>query len=226
MRATLVWVLSIVVAYCLAYGAVSWLLGFRFDGTELPPFQHVRGIRTEVREVIAFERGGHVRPEMLDDFARALGMSTRALTSLDHSHPDFVPLETIVRLNPYPQPLRTQNYPYWLSVGYRSGDNRYHQITWYGGEADTTPSLLVVTARATGGGDYFVRYTMKVSKEMTAQPQIEALWWQAYRGGSYDGFEEAGFTFAGTLVLTPFLALFTPRLKAVRRRLPRSSSEA
>ena len=53
-----------------------------------------------------------------------------------------------------------------------------------------------------------------------------ALWWQAYSGGSYDGFEEAGFTFAGTLVLTPFLAFFTPRLKSVRRRLPRSSSDA
>ena len=104
------------------------------------------------------------------------------------------------------------------------GDDRIHQIAWYGGEADTTPSLLVATGRAGGGGGSFVRYTMKVSKEMTAQPQIEALWWQAYRGGSYDGFEEAGFTCAGTLALTPFLALFTPRLKAVRRRLPRSSS--
>ena len=70
------------------------------------------------------------------------------------------------------------------------------------------------------------RARLKVSKEMTAQPQIEALWWQVYRGGSYNGFEEAGFTFAGTLVLTPVLALFTPRLKAVRRRLPRSSSDA
>ena len=176
-RVPAVWVLSIVVAYCLAYAAVSWLLGFRFDGTEIPPFQHVRGIRTEVREVIAFERGGQVRPEMLDDFAGALGMSAPALTSLDHSHPDFVPLETIVRLNPHPQPLRTENYPYWLSVGYRSWDDRYHQITWYGGEADTTPSLLWLRP-----GDYFVRYTMKVSKRRRSRP-----WWQVYRGSSYEG---------------------------------------
>jgi hypothetical protein len=226
-RVTAVWVLSVVVAFGIAYSAVSWLLGFRFDGTEIPPFEYVRGIRAEVREVVAFEVGGSVPPEMVDDFARALGMSTRALSSVDHSHPDLVPLETIVRLNPYPQPLRTQNYPYWLSVGYRTGDNRYHQITWYGGEADTTPSFLVksVTPRATGGGDYFVRYTMKVSKETTAQPQIEALWWQAYRGASYDGFEEMGFTFAGGLVLTPCLAFFAPGRTTARRRLKSSSSD-
>jgi hypothetical protein len=203
LRVAAVWVPPVVVAYCIAYAAVSWLLGFRFDGTEIPPFQHVRGIRAEVREVIAFERGGYVGAERLDDLARALGMSSSALTALDHSHPDFTPLETIVRLNPHPQVLRTTDHPYWLSVGYRSGDSRYHQITWYGGEADTTPSLLVVTPRTTGGGDYYVRYTMKVSKERTARPQIEALWWQAYRGASYDGFEEMGFPFAGDVILTP-----------------------
>jgi len=225
------------VAGCISYAAVSWLLGFHWFGSELHPFEHVRAFRAEVREVLAFERGGHLAPETIDDFAAALGVQTSGLTSLERSHPDHIPLEAVIRLNPYPQVLRTQNYPYWLSLGYRSTDSRYHQVTWYGGESDTTPSLLVkkVTPRATGWGDYFVRYTVILSKETTAQPeglsstgvvtrwrhpsdrpQIETLRWHAYRGGSYDGLEEVGFTFLGTLLFTPPLALFA--LALVRRR--------
>jgi hypothetical protein len=64
-----------------------------------------------------------------------------------------------------------------------------------------------------------------LSKETTAQPgalpQIEALEWHAYRGGSYDGFEEMGFTLLFGFLLTPILALFT--LAVMRGRWPRSS---
>ena len=54
-------------------------------------------------------------------------------------------------------------------------------------------------------------------REPSALPQIEALQWQSYRGGSYDGFEEVGFTFLGALLLTPILALFTLALMRVRQ---------
>ena len=172
--------------------------------------------------MLVFERGGYLSPAAIDEFAAALGVATNTLTSVERSRPEYIPLETVIRLNPYPQVLRTEDDPYWLSVGYRSTDARYHQITWYGGESDTTPSLLVkkVTPRATGWGDYFVRYTVALSKETPAHPgQIEALQWQSYRGGSYDGFEEMGFTFLGTLLLAPGLARCTLVLMCRRRRI-------
>ena len=122
MRVTAVSVLSAAVAGCISYAAVSWLLGFGLFGSGPYPFEDVRASRVEIREVLVFERGGHLDSAAIDDFAAALGVAASTLISRDRSHPDYVPLETVVRLNPYPQPLRTEHYPYWLSAGFRSHD--------------------------------------------------------------------------------------------------------
>jgi hypothetical protein len=196
------WTASGVAAVCGSYAAVSWLLGFGWSGTELDRFADVRVFRPEIREIVAFERGGYVPETDVDGFAAAVGVASTTLNSVDASHRLFIPLETVIRLNPYPQILRTQYYPYWLSVGYRSTDDRFHQITWYGGESDTTPSILVrkVRPQETGSGDYFIRYTVILSKETTPQPlnleaktgdvtqwrspsdqvQVDGLRWHAY----------------------------------------------
>ena len=243
LRVWAIWLLAAGAAACVSYASVSWLLGFGWFGREVHPFAHVRGFRPELREVLVFDQGGHLSPERIDGFASALGIPSSTITALAPSHPDLIPLEAVIRLNPYPQVLRTDDYPYWLSVGYRSRDARYHQVTWYGGESDTTPSLLVkkVTLFATGWGDYFVRYTVKLSKPSSAAQltrdagkvpewrsytggvQVEMLQWHAYRGGSYDGFEEGGFTLLGTLLLTPLLALV---IQATMRRRLRSARAA
>jgi hypothetical protein len=222
-----------VLAGGISYTLVCWLLGFRWNGSELDRFERTRAFHADIREVLVFERGGHLVPSTIDEFSAALGVPVSALTARERPHPDYIPLETVIRLNPYPQVLRTEFYPYWLSVGYRTSNGQYRQITWYGGEADTTPSLLVrKVTRRTGWGDYFVRYTLMLSKEPALQPaapskpadtspwrdwhdgvQIETLEWDAYRGGSYDGFEEIGFTLLGTVLLTPASIFALGRLR-------------
>jgi hypothetical protein len=79
-------------------------------------------------------------------------------------------------MNPYPQPFdvvrgRDVNY---VSFGYVGIDDRYHQVTHYWGEADTTPSWLVRKVRGprTGWGDYFVRYTIFLSRDLKPRPAI------------------------------------------------------
>jgi hypothetical protein len=86
-----VWVLCAVVAGCTSYAAVSWLLGFKSFGSEFDPVEQVRAFRADVREVLVFERGGHVLPSTIDDFAAALGVATGTLTSVERSHPDYIP---------------------------------------------------------------------------------------------------------------------------------------
>lgn len=244
-RALAIWTVSTLAAGGISYAVVCGLLGYRWSGAELDPFDDVRALRAEIRELVAFERGGHLPPGRLEGFAAALGITPAALSSANASNPHFIPLEDVIQLNPYPQTHRSEHYPCWLSVGYRSNDKRYHQITWYGGESDTTPSLLVRKVRPyeTLWGDYFIRYSVKLSKETTEQPEIytnktgevmrwrppsprprvERLRWHTYRGGSYNGFEEGGFTLIGTLAVAPILARALPRVKRRLRRSPSSN---
>jgi hypothetical protein len=177
----------------------------------------------------------------LADFAKALGLPEADLLAAGGASTQFLlTFEQVEALNPHPPVLKAPfaYHPYWLSLGYLSDDARYHQITWYGGEADTTPSVLVpkVSGRS-GEGDYFVRYTVVMSREIERQPLIlsnqtgevirwreprlwpdlEAVTWDAYAGGSYNGFEEIGFSFLGMVVIG-FVLAFATRRRGTRSR--------
>jgi hypothetical protein len=219
LTASAIWLASIVLAAGISYAGVSWVLGFQVSGAEFDRFADVQKLRPAVREVLAFERGGHLRSEDIQRFATAVGIPAETLLSAAARHPATLPLEAVIRANPYPQPLPTSDYPYWLSLTYRATDTGFHQITWYGGESDSTPSLLVRKVPShVGWGDYFVRYTVQLSRAtMKESPYVDSLRWHAYRGGSYDGFEELGFTLLGTLVLTPIVRYAIARLTSRRQ---------
>ena len=158
-----------VIAGLISYACVFWLLGFHWWSE---PFSAVVKLRGQIREVVAFEQGGRC-DGCLAECARTLDLTESDLVALEGKHLDsFLALEQVINLSPYPPVLRAPfSYsPYWLSLGFYSNDDRYHQVTWYGGEADTTPSLLVpkVPGRS-GRGDYFVRYTVLFSRETARQ---------------------------------------------------------
>jgi hypothetical protein len=195
----------------------------------------VAKVRDQIRQVVAFDTGGNCLA-CLSNFAQALGLQDlELLAAADKSLEWLVTFDQVDALNPYPPVLKPpfSYHPYWISLGYLSDDDRYHQVTWYGGEADTTPSILVrkVPGRS-GWGDYFVRYTVVMSREITRQPlstsnktgevtqwrpphlspDLESVAWDTYVGGSYNGLEEIVYTFLGMIVVGPILAV------AMRRR--------
>lgn len=168
-------------------------------------------------------------------FLDALGLTNAVLPKNDSR---LIPIADVARVNPYPQPLavtRGETVDY-LSFGYLGVDQGYHQVTYYWGESDSTPSLLVRKVRGsqTGEGDYFVRYTVFLSNDLQAQPltiesrtgaalswqapprwpRVDDIEWSSYDGGSYNGFEEMGFA----AVAAPIEFLFGVGVLRTRRR--------
>lgn len=164
--------------------------------------------------------GGRGREETLRSrFSQIVGLRDQTLPETADA---FVDISYVAKANPNPQPLdsvsgRSVNH---LSYGYVGKDERYHQVTYYWGESDSTPSFLVrkVRGRTTGWGDYFVQYTVYISRDLKnrpgmidsngtvvrwepppAYPDIDRIDWSTYGGGSYDGFEELGFALVGTV---------------------------
>jgi hypothetical protein len=223
-RAITVVVAAAAVAMFVSFTTVRFLLGFGFVGVEDDPFRQIRALRPDVRDILAFASGGELRPGDITNFAQAMGVSLDALSANKPSTLDFVSIDEVERLNPNPAVHRNEHYPFWISLGYRSEDNRYHQITWYGGEADGLPSPLV-WKRSPGSGDFYVRYTVQLSRETgtvhhpltTGAVRVDALEWQAYDDLSYDGLEEMGFSILGTIILGPILVILG--LKVLQRRL-------
>jgi hypothetical protein len=54
------WLTSAAIALGISYVAVCWLLGLRWSTDE---FDGVRAVKGELRQVLAFEQGGHVSAE-------------------------------------------------------------------------------------------------------------------------------------------------------------------
>src|SRR4029079_10954794 len=136
----------------------------RLDNPEDPRLeipQHLAGIATP--EVLVM--GGFGREsKSAETFRSALGLASRTLPETSQH---LISIDRITRTNPYPQPLAvmdggTVNYQ---TFGYIGTDERYHQVTYYWGESDSTPSFLVAKSRGaeTGWGDYFVRYVVYLS---------------------------------------------------------------
>lgn len=158
------------------------------------------------------------------DLLKAMGLPPEVARKLPSDHPLLADIAWAQRANPYPPLLgefdsnyvRSSNY---ISFGYIGIDRRYHQITYYAGEADTTPSFLVQKVRgsSTSWGDYFVWYLFFVSKGIEREPlvigpggevdqwadpqlQIDHVAWGTYEGGSYNGFEEMVFVFVALIL--------------------------
>ena len=155
------------------------------------------------RPLVLAAGGGGQDDAIRRRFSAAAGIAGRALP--DTADP-LIDISTVTKVNPNPQPwdvllARGVNY---LSYGYVGTDNRYHQVTYYWGESDSTPSPLVRKVRGseTGHGDYLVRYTVYLSRDLGAHrapfPNIDRIDWSTYKGGSYNGAEELGFAIYAT----------------------------
>lgn len=103
--------------------------------------------------------------------------------------------DNVKNYNPYPPILHLFKSDY---VVY-SKNSKIKQITILSGESDATPSILVGKSRGdyTGGGDYFVTYIFYQSyiniNYQSVAGDYDNIDWYSFRGGSYNGFEEAWF---------------------------------
>lgn len=136
------------------------------------------------------------------DLFRRMGVRV-GVDEVPREHPLLIDLSWIQHANPYPPLLAEISESYqssYFSLGYLGVDQRYHQVTMYVGESDTLPTVLVekVRGKSTLWGDYFAQYLFLLSREMELvdqsglpnHPQIDAIEWASFRGGSYDGSEE------------------------------------
>ncbi|TBN00451.1 hypothetical protein EYD45_14380 [Hyunsoonleella flava] len=114
--------------------------------------------------------------------------------------------------NPYP-PIR---HPFTSDYVIYRKDSVVKQITILSGESDTTPSVLVkkVRGKQTSWGDYFVTYIFYHNCFDIGNGNIDTDYndidWYSFRGGSYNGFEEAWiivFTFFQIIILVIWLYL-------------------
>jgi len=182
-----------------------------------------------VETPLAFDVGGMGSDlTSVTRFAERFGLDRPAMEALPAKHPLSVDLGWILARNPYPPTLaelRGSSPPY-ISFGYMDVGGAFHQVTSFGGEADTTPSVLTPKARgrATGHGDYFVHYLFHLRRppsttEAASQPAIQIMQidWSTYAGGSYNGFEEIRFTLVAT-GLELALLLFVLGAVWMRRR--------
>lgn len=204
------------------------------DGDEM--FDRLSRSVEPVETPLAFSVGG-IEPDhpSVGRFSESVGLTAAMRRGLPETHPQLIDLPWILAASPYPPTLDEIQGPEppHLSFGYLGGDGDFHQVTFFGGEADTTPSVLTPKARRdkTGHGDFFVRYAFQLRRpgsavELASLSSVDIMNvdWSSYAGGSYNGFEEIEFTIVATtievalLVLVSLGALWARR----RRRLHRS----
>jgi hypothetical protein len=229
---------------CLNYLTAVFLLGLKpstleevlsnVSPTSTPLFLEAREIRA-----LSFAQKAIIQA----------GFNKRTVEELPCNHGLEIRLSWIRAANPYPPLLAefSSNYQkQWpfVSFGYLGPDAKYHQITYYGGEADTTPSILVPKVRgpSTEGGDYFVGYLFELSREVGPQPQtltrdghvtswrpprvmLDSVRCRTYRGGSYNAREEITFTLWATLFEVLLIGLLAG-VRQFRRRRPLERRDA
>lgn len=147
---------------------------------------------------------------------KALSLYPKSFESIPRTNKHRIVIDWLERANPFPPLLNTfqpsYSKPEEISVGYVDEDKYYHQITFYCGESDTTPSLFTKKVRGTStyDGDFGIAYIIHLRKRLFKKPMITELesnkvirWslpplnpdimevrWAAYEIGSYNGFEE------------------------------------
>lgn len=206
--------------------------------TPTHPFSRIERHLAPIARPVAFATGRSNRDIPMGDsqqFLAAMGMTEAALPKTNEH---LVPIDHIARANPYPQPLSVVygTEPSYMSFGYIGTDGQYHQVTYYWGEADTTPSVL--TPKVPGGfgeGDYFVRYTVYLSQRLQPRPStvenatgqimgweqppkypdIDRIDWSTYRGPTYDGFVEIVFALGATCLEAVALGFLWRRRTAI-----------
>ncbi|WP_396601255.1 hypothetical protein [Algibacter sp. R77976] len=123
-----------------------------------------------------------------------------------------IPYAEAENYNPYPPILHLFKSDYVIY----SKESAVKQITILSGESDTTPSVLVSKSRGnyTGGGDYFVTYIFYQNNINVTNGVVKCDYdnidWYSFRGGSYNGFEEAWFvvfTFFEILIIIIWLVI-------------------
>lgn len=235
---------SVVVGGSLLLGCLGWvnyLLSKRLVGlqsAELAISDAQRDM-VDVSRPLVLESGGSLTKSATLELLRDVGMYNSEIARLPNEHPLLLGLPWIQRANPYPPTLGEYNPGYTFnsghfSYGYLGVDSRYHQLTYYYGESDTTPSLLVRKAPGddTNDGDYYVLYIFIFSRDIFGsepsdpygprsqediRPKLDYAAWSTYRGGGSDAREEVAFTAAMTLLETVIVGVVLARW----RRRPR-----
>lgn len=174
-------------------------------------FQKIRDLIPPVDQVLAFASSGS-REERLASFGRIAGRLdfSGSMPVPGKAGSEFlIPIERIAELNSYPlilwqmAPQYEENLSY-LSLKYAEPSGAVFQYSYYCGESDTTPSRLVPKVRRSPGeGDYFVCYSLLVDFDKNAV--VKPVLWRAYRGGSYNGFEEVTLFGALSLIEALFI---------------------
>ncbi|HYG15593.1 MAG TPA: hypothetical protein VEC12_07545 [Bacteroidia bacterium] len=130
-----------------------------------------------------------------------------------HGKSKRIPYSAVEAYNPYPPILHLFDTGYVIY----NKDFKLKQITILSGECDATPSPLVAKARGeqTGGGDHFVTYIFYQGEMSGNSVDYDRIDWYAWRGGSYDGFEEIWMVKA---IVAELLILIGCRVIRKRRR--------
>jgi hypothetical protein len=117
------------------------------------PIREISEHMEPVKQPVVFRSGLHFAEDTIrNHFVQQL----RIPASVPDSGKDLIDIFEVAISNPNPQPLdviRKQDVNYF-SYGYLGIDDRYHQVTYYWGESDSTPSILVRKTRGdeTGWG--------------------------------------------------------------------------
>jgi len=191
---------------------------------KLEPYYYPPQKILDIQKPIVFLSRGFSADNLPESFIKMIGKNLSSVQSLPTTHPLLINFDWITKANPYPPLLGEYSHyssPSFLSFGYIDNLGKYRQVTLYGGEADTTPSPFVnkVRGRGTYYGDYFIKYQIFLSKRISPKPlvtdreghvvkwkplpgrtEIDEIEWSTYSGGSYDGFEELGFTLIASAI--------------------------
>lgn len=187
----------------------------------------------------------YVPSETVNEFISAVNVDNGLLASLKGGTKYDESITRVLQINPYP-PLNSETcdsyHMGYLSYGGTDKNNIYWQIILVSGEVDRTPSILLDGAYHLCWGDSFVDYLFILKKDLNRKPKIIDMktgtvkeWtmpadgivvaetnWCSFRGGTYNGFEEALYFVFPILwlmvIAIKFLLQISIRIVAFARR--------
>lgn len=198
--------------------AVNYLIALRLLRLS-PPSEDFAGVHSFAKScrtpLVASVGEIELAQPMTSRFFATVGLDESEWLRLPSTHSKFVDIGWILRANPYP-PFLSEikgQLPAHISYGCLGEEGDYYQVTFTGGEADSTPSILTPKMRGsrTGHGDYFVRYIFYLKRKMSpeAEPLVIDIDWSTYAGGSYNASDEIRFTIVATGVELALILIFS-----------------